>query len=93
MGEVRVHVPDAAWEDGDYDDDAPAGHRLYATLVVNGTSMYLEAHLLVPGSDPQRVYADDEAVCLVRAGVHADAHWETTTIRGRKYVLISTPFC
>jgi hypothetical protein len=91
--EVIVTVPDDAWEDGSYDDDAPARHRLVATLVVNGTRLHLEAHLVVPGADPQRTFAGDEDVAAIHHAVGGDGPWQTTTIDGRAYVLVATPFC
>lgn len=88
---VEVAVPDHAWQVADYDDEAPPEHYLLASLVLNGTAMHLEAFLVAPGSDPQRTYASDEALTVIAHAMGADGPWETTTVRGREYVLIATP--
>lgn len=89
---LTLTVPDCARRDADHDDTAPSGHRLRATIVVNATAMQLEAFLLVPDADPQRTFADDD-IALIHHAVAGDGPWETTTIRGRRYVLVATPYC
>lgn len=91
--EVSLTIPDDAWRDAAYDSDAPPGHRLKTTLVVNGTALNLEAHLVVPEADPQRTYAGDDDIALVHHATGGDGPWHTTLIRGRRYVLVATPFC
>ena len=91
--ETIVNIPEDAWRNADYDDDAPPGHRLMATLVVNGTPLRLEAHLVVPGAGPQQTFAGDEDVAVIHEAVGGDGPWRTTVIGGREYVLVATPSC
>lgn len=93
---LALHVPEGAWQNADHADHdrcgcVPARHRLVAEIAVNGTPMRLEAHLVVPGADPQRSFVDDESISLIHDAVAADGPWATIEIGGREYVLVATP--
>lgn len=107
MGNLRdaapIVIPDDAWQQtGGYIEDAEGkpdeSARLLATIEINGTPMHLEAYAIKcgPRDEPEEdgvalVDADaDEAVC----SIIGDGGWPPmlTTIMGREYVLIATPF-
>jgi hypothetical protein len=89
----HMSIPDDAWANADYDDDGLTDHRLLATLVVNGSDLHLEAHLLWPTTGAEYLAREQERLRLIRRGVGADGPWRTTIIRGRTYVLVATPYC
>jgi hypothetical protein len=95
---LALQIPDEAWEEsGPKEEDDPEGSdpslRLLAQATINGTPCHVEAYR-VAKDDIQRVdgaYFEQEwnGLCALQDY----GAYQTTTIRGREYVLVITPHC
>jgi hypothetical protein len=88
---VRLNVPEEAWHEVGWNVEGP--DRLLAQVNVCGAMHHLEAYLVED--------RDDGYVCLANADMERDlmpklqevydGAYETTEIRGRRYVLFMFP--
>jgi hypothetical protein len=95
--EISITIPDDAWEpsgpelDPEYPEGLGPETRLLAGITINGVPMHLEAYQ-VTNEDGQRAaditFADDIEHLQSMQDVSG---FQTTTIRGREYVLVATP--
>jgi hypothetical protein len=92
---VRVEVPDELWDENEGMENP--SDRLRVTLLVNGHyPMHFEAWAVTYDEDEMVQHladGDDEDLDQVHAGVNGDGSFYATTIRGRDYILVATPFC
>ena len=99
--ELTLDIPDSAWTTtGDYLDDPR--RRLIAHIVIAGTNMHLEAYEAHPRNDQDiddqdiddhlHLYDDDADTALSLFVGEGGFPKSTTTIGGREYVLVATPF-
>lgn len=98
---MELTIPDSEWEEagegGDNGDDPTTRLTLPGGLYINGTPHHVEAWAVSyeDGDYGKRQVCDfsDESYEHVFYGVGGDDEWMTTTINGREYVIIITPFC
>lgn len=97
--EVAVQLPAQVWRpvgDEPDDDDADAGDTrsfLLSTLIVNGLHLHLEAHEVVPDSDPQECrQLGEERLNGLWQFAEWDGHFDTMELDGREYLVVATPF-
>lgn len=92
--EPQIDIPDTAWKPVG-DEELPGGEqaKLTTTITIAGTDMHLDAWQITPGDAGQGALQDDDGLSEVAFGVGADGHFETTTIGGREYVIVATPYC
>lgn len=86
-------IPDDDWTDATAEKD---GSELLAGVTINGTPMHFEAFAIVEDEGGNLKGATDEVEAALEAWAHAcrpDGPWETTTIRGRTYVVFASPYC
>lgn len=93
--QTSISVPDSEWKlSGEYLDDPH--RRLLAHIVICGTSMHLEAYEAIRRSDEDgggiRLYDDDADRALSIFVGEGGFPNDTTTIRGREYIIVATPF-
>ena len=86
-------IDDDEWEPTGSDDDLDS--RLLLTVCVNGVNHHLEAYAVEVKEDIQVVRdslfeSNYEGMCMAS---EPDGRYQTTTIKGREYVLLMTPHC
>jgi hypothetical protein len=101
--EATLTIPESAWrEHGDWPDpgDPATAHfqpsdRLSAIVTINGTAFFAEAYALVHDERAplQAAVQDDDDLDLHHRAAHGDGPFQSTTIRGREYVVVLTPSC
>lgn len=87
---LSLKIRDEEWQKIDGDD-----LLLGPVLSINGTPMHLEAWAVCMVDGVQTTVSErrDEDFGHIHYAVAGDGPFETTTIRGREYVLIATPHC
>lgn len=90
---VRVEVPLDAW-DAIGSDDADPRARLLCTMTINGTYMHLEAWAVQATAAGSQIVDDGVADEKLEAlyDMMDCSGFQTTTIEGREYVLLASPF-
>lgn len=91
--EVTITIPEDAWSENP--GIADGRNCLYATLIVNGLHMHLEAWEVHDDEGIQRAIAEEyeDSLGLLHEAISADGHFDTREIAGRTYVLVAFPFC
>jgi hypothetical protein len=91
---VTVTVPEHLWETNDGMDNPT--DRLSVTLLVGRYPMHFEAWAVTYDDEAMIQHAadgDDSDLDHLFAAVGGDGSFQTTTIRGRQYILVASPFC
>lgn len=88
-----ITIPDDAWEPNNALDDPLAA--LLTTVFVNGLPLHLEAWEVFTDTDGVQHAKTpyDEDFGAIHNAVHGDGPFMTTSINGRNYVIIATPYC
>jgi hypothetical protein len=84
-----ITILDHAWQE--CEDDPTCSSRLLTTIVINGQSMHLEAYEIETRTD-DLIHLADEDVDKAYGLIQSDACPETIELRGKRYVLIATPY-
>lgn len=87
----RVEIPDRMWTETGPDEDPAA--RLLARIAILGTDMHLEAVAVRIVDHMQRALDSDDSFGNLAAFAEPDGPFQTTSIRGRDYVLAAYPYC
>ena len=89
-----ITIPESDWRPACPDGGEDESLALLATLTINGTDFHVGAYAVqLDESGTQVALRYDDTVAAVFAAVGGDGAWEATTIAGREYVLIITPYC
>ena len=79
---------------GDFADDQPAETRLWCSVNLGGMALHMEAIQVAEIDGMQRAVnpdLEDDLDALSR--IANTGPFRTTTIRGKEYVLVLTPYC
>jgi hypothetical protein len=91
-GEYRppsITIPEHAWQE--CEEDATCPSRLLTPITINGQSMHLEAYEIEKRTD-DLIHLADEDVDKAYGLIQSDACPQTIELRGKRYVLIATPY-
>lgn len=89
-----ITIPDAMWRaTGDSMRPHDPNCRLLARIEVNGTPMHLEAYAVeYDKNEGQHVFDEDADIAFGKLVGDDGFPLTTTTINGREYALVATPF-
>ena len=87
----RVEISNQMWTENGPDEDPAA--RLLARIAILGTDMHLEAIAVRIVDHIQRALDSDESFANLASFAEPDGPFQTTSIRGRDYVLVAYPYC
>ena len=89
---VPLIIPDEAWEEsGHLSPRDAANSRLSTTMRMGSTSFHVDAIRVNKKGEAYNSAFDSELSALQEALSEGDL-WETTTLRGKEYVIIIHPF-
>jgi hypothetical protein len=87
--DAKLTIPEAAWMEC---GEREPWHALLACVQINETMFHAEAWAVDPEYENEQVVLEREASLDAAYAICGDGPLETTTIRGREYVLTLVPF-